>query len=165
MKLNLIPTALFLMFSTLGANAADLNTNVAISTNVENPSKFTAVYSEGAPLSTTVIPNITIGELAISGYSGTPSYDDLNITTTKGTAGNVIFNRVGGGRAISYFWTSFTNKNGGGIKINGQVNDKLKPATGSMNAGGDVLYLKTIFNDTLTAGKYTADIVVHLSNQ
>ncbi|MBJ8899659.1 hypothetical protein I5418_21440 [Citrobacter braakii] len=166
MKKIAISTALFLMFGAFSANATDLNTNVTVSTTVKTPAKLSVVYTEGSPLPTSVTPNITVGELAISGYNGTPNYDDLNITTPTGVAGHVQLDRVSDGRGgISYVWTSFTNKNGAGIKINGKVSDKLTAATGNMTAGSEVLYLKTMFNDTLNAGKYTGDIVVHLSNQ
>lgn len=161
LKMALLP----FLYCSFGTNAADLSTNVAISALVENPAKLNLTYTEGAPLSTSVVPNITVGELAVSGYNGTPNYDDLNITTPKGDAGNVVLERVSDGRVKSYFWASFTNKDGAGIKINGKVHDKLAAATGNMNAGEDVLYLKTMFVDTLTAGQYAGDITVHLSNQ
>lgn len=147
-------------------SAADLTTNTNVTATAIEEAKLSINYTEGAPIPNKTTPGITVGELSISGYQGKPDYKDLKITASTGTTKGVVeLIPVEDHRAISYFWTTFVNGDGAGININGGVNAAFTAATGNMQAGGETLYLKTLYSDTVVPGKYYSNIVVHLFNQ
>ncbi|EPO2018928.1 hypothetical protein [Escherichia coli] len=107
------------------ANAADLSTNVNVSTQVPEPAKLVWSYTKSAPLSNYTTTGISVGTFTISGYQGAPYYNDLNITMVRGTKGEVQFDAVDsatrGGKV--YFCSTFVNKNGNAVKIDFQYTD------------------------------------------
>ncbi|TGH25679.1 hypothetical protein [Escherichia coli] len=107
------------------ANAADLSTNVNVSTQVPEPAKLVWSNTNCAPLSNYTTTGISVGTFTISGYPGAPYYNDLNITTVRGTKGEVQFDAVDSAtRVVKYISVQlFVNKNGNAVKVGFQYTD------------------------------------------
>ncbi|EAW9514867.1 fimbrial protein [Salmonella enterica subsp. enterica] len=159
-KLNKLALAFTLLGSTVIAHAADLTASATVTTTLVEPANLSATYTAGAPLVSDNLKGQSFGSIALTGYTGTPTITDLDLSDAKESIGYLELQNSNGDslRAQAFI-------DGKLIKINGNYGDG-PAATGNMPAVKTDIVLKTWEQQVqIPAGEYSDDVTITLSHQ